>query len=79
MESLPVEIKHSQPCLERLCFKHCLVPIDKIGKSLTLAMSNPLNFKAIEEVENVTGCSVQVFVSTTTEIKQYLDKVYNTQ
>jgi len=58
------------------CKKFCLVPIDKIGQSLTLAMSNPLNITAIEEVEAATGCSVQVFVSTTSEIKQYIDKYY---
>jgi len=59
-----------------LCDKHCLVPIDKIGKSLTLAMANPLNVHAIDDVEAVTGCSVQVFVSTTTEVKQYIEKFY---
>lgn len=63
---------------ENICKKHCLVPIDKIGKSLTLAMANPLNVNAIDDVEAATGCSVQVFVSTSTEIKQYIDKVYKT-
>lgn len=62
---------------ESLCRKFCLIPIDKIGKSLTLAMSNPLNFQATEDVELITGCTVQVFVSTTTEIKQSIDKYYS--
>ncbi len=61
---------------ENLCRKHGLVPIDKIGKSLTLAMSNPLNIQAAEDVELLTGCTVQVFVSTATEIKQCIDKYY---
>ena len=59
------------------CVKHCLVPIDKIGKSLTLAMSNPLNFQGAEEVEKLTGCTVQVFVSSTTDIKQSIQKYYS--
>ena len=61
---------------EKLCRQYCLIPIDKIGKSLTLAMSNPLNFKAAEDVEEITGCSIQTFVSTATEIKQTIDKYY---
>lgn len=61
---------------ENLCRKHALIPIDKIGKSLTLAMSNPLNIQAAEDVELLTGCTVQVFVSTATEIKQCIDKYY---
>ena len=34
-----------------VCKQYCLVPIDKIGRSLTLAMANPLNVQAIEDVE----------------------------
>lgn len=61
---------------ESLCRKFFLIPIDKIGKSLTLAMSNPLNVTAIEDVEAATGCFVQIFVSTSTEIVQSIDKYY---
>lgn len=62
---------------ESLCRKFCLIPIDKIGKSLTLAMANPLNSQATEDVELITGCAVQIFVTTTTEIKQSIDKYYS--
>lgn len=62
---------------ENVCSQFCLIPIDKIGKSLTIAMSNPLNLKAVEDIEVITGCIVQVFVSTATDIKQSIDKYYN--
>ena len=62
-----------------LCRKFCLVPIDKIGRSLTLAMANPLNVQALEEVEKVTDCSVQAFVSTTTEINNAINRYYETR
>ena len=61
-----------------VCKQFCLIPIDKIGKSLTLAMSNPLNVQAAEDVELLTGCTVQAFVSTTTDIVNAIEK-YNTQ
>lgn len=63
---------------ENICRQFCLIPIDKIGKSLTLAMSNPLNVQAAEDVELITGCTVQAFVSTSTEIKNSIDKYYGT-
>lgn len=69
------EVIHSVP--ESLCRKFCLIPVDKIGKSLTLAMANPLNFQATEDVELITGCAVQIFVTTTSEIKQSIDKYYS--
>jgi len=59
-----------------MCNKFCLIPIDKIGASLTLAMANPLNTDAIEEVEVVTHCSVQTFVSTATDIRNAIKKHY---
>ena len=68
------EVVKSVP--EHICRQFCLIPIDKIGKSLTLAMSNPLNVQAAEDVELITGCSIQAFVSTATEIKLSIDKYY---
>jgi type IV pilus assembly protein PilB len=61
-----------------LCQQHCLIPIDKIGKSLTLAMANPLNLKALEDVELVTNCMVQAFVSTASDIKAAIKRYYET-
>lgn len=54
----------------------CLVPVDKIGSNLTIAMSNPLNTLAIEDIELVSGLCVQIFVSTGTDIKKAIEKYY---
>ena len=64
---------------ENVCRQFCLIPIDKIGKSLTMAMADPLNVQAIEDVELITGCAVQTFVSTPTDIKNSIDKYYKTK
>lgn len=68
------EVVKSVP--ENVCRQYCLIPIDKIGKSLTLAMSNPLNSNAMEDVELLTGCTIQTFVSTSSDIKEAIDKYY---
>ncbi len=68
------EVLKSVP--EHVCQQYCLIPIDKIGKSLTLAMANPLNVQAIEDVELLSDCSVQTFVSTTSDIKRCIQKYY---
>jgi len=60
----------------KLTRQYMLIPIDKIGNNLTLVMSNPLNSKAIDEIEAVTGCNVQVFVSTSSDIKKAIEKYY---
>jgi len=60
----------------RVSRQYMLIPIDKIGNNLTLAMSNPLNIQAIEDVELLSGCSVQTFVSTSSDIKKAIAKYY---
>ena len=60
----------------RVARQYLLVPIDKIGNNLTLAMSNPLNVQAIEDVELLSGCSVQTFVSTSSDIKKAIERYY---
>ncbi|NTV29918.1 MAG: hypothetical protein HGA80_07555 [Candidatus Omnitrophica bacterium] len=59
-----------------LCEQFCLIPVDRIGKSLTLAMANPLNVKAMEDVELLTGCAVQAFVSPPRDIKEAIKRYY---
>lgn len=61
---------------ERVARQYCLIPIDKIASTLTIAMSNPLNSQAIEDIETLSACSVQVFVSTTSDIREAIEKYY---
>jgi len=60
----------------RVARQYLLVPIDKIGNNLSLAMSNPLNVQAIEDIELLSGCSIQTFVSTSSDIKKAIEKYY---
>jgi len=56
--------------------QYCLIPVDKIGNNLTIAMADPLNTLAVEDIELVSGLCVQVFVSTGTDIKRAIEKYY---
>ena len=53
-----------------------LIPIERMDDSLILVMANPLNTRAIEEVEKATGCKVQKFVGLLSEIRTALDRYY---
>jgi type IV pilus assembly protein PilB len=61
---------------KNVAVQYNLIAVDKIGNSLTIAMSDPLNFHAIEDVELITNCKVQVFVSTQTDIKESIKRYY---
>ncbi len=61
---------------ENVAAQYNLIAIDKIGDLLTIAMSNPLNFQAVEDIELLAKCKVQVFVSTMTDISNAIKKYY---
>ena len=61
---------------ENVARQYCLIGIDKIGDTLTIAMANPLNLQAVEDIELMTGCKAQTFVSTMTDINNAIDKYY---
>lgn len=61
---------------ENVARQYDLIPVDKIGDTLTIAMSNPLNVQAVEDIELLTKCNVQVFVSTLTDLDESIKKYY---
>ena len=61
---------------EPIARQYCLIPIDRIGNALTLAMADPSNVQAIEDIELMTKCVVQTFVSTSSDISKAIDRYY---
>ncbi|NQT90281.1 MAG: hypothetical protein HQ558_03405 [Candidatus Omnitrophica bacterium] len=61
---------------ENVARQYSLIAVDRMGNSLTIVMSDPLNIHAIEDVELITNCKVQTFVSTPSDINKAIDKGY---
>ena len=61
---------------KNVAIQYCLIPVDKIGPNLTIAMANPLNSQAVEDIALLSGLYVQLFVSTATDIKKAIEKYY---
>ncbi|NLI79657.1 MAG: type IV-A pilus assembly ATPase PilB [Candidatus Riflebacteria bacterium] len=53
---------------EHLARRHQLVPINKVGNKLTVAMVDPLNIIAIDDVAIITGLMVKPVVGTPTGV-----------
>jgi len=61
---------------ENVARQYNVIAVDRIGDTLTVAMSNPLNTQAIEDLELLTKSNVQVFVSTMTGVISAIDRFY---
>lgn len=61
----------SSMALEYVC-----VPVDKVGGRLAVVMSDPSNAAAVRKLERASGCRVQAFVGTISEIESALERCY---
>jgi len=60
-----------------LARRYSLVPIFKIGETLTVAMADPLNIIAIDELRYLTKCDVKRVIATLSEINATIDEYYS--
>ena len=77
LDSYEIEPEVIKLVPENVARQYWLVPIDRIGNTLTVAMADPLNTHAIEDVEFITKCKVQPFVTTATNIKEAIENYYS--
>src|SRR6185503_5746853 len=61
---------------EHVARQYGLIAVARVGSILTVAMSNPLNTQAIEDVEMITHYKVQVFVTTSSDVAVSIKNIY---
>ncbi len=61
---------------KEMATRYSLVALDRFGKTLTVAMSNPLHEEALTKLEEATGCSVLALITTYTEIMRSIERQY---
>jgi type IV pilus assembly protein PilB len=56
--------------------KHQCIAVNRAGASLILAMSDPSNIFAIDDIKFITGYNIEVVVASEQAIKEAIDKYY---
>ncbi len=59
--------------------KYMLVPVDRAGATLTVAMADPTNLYAIEELKFITGLNIQPAVASESSIIEAIEKLYGSE
>lgn len=57
--------------------KHGVIPVNKVGASLIIAMSDPSNIFAIDDIKFLTGYNVEVVVASEDMIRAAIEKYFN--
>ncbi len=59
-----------------VAFRHKVVPVNRAGNSLIVAMADPSNILAIDDLKFVTGYNIEVVVAAEVGVTQALTKYY---
>lgn len=62
---------------ERMAKLYNTIPLSRIGSTLTVAMSDPLNIFALDDLSNFTGCNIDIVLSPEDEIAHAIDSQYH--
>ncbi len=61
---------------ERIARQYHIVPISELGNAITIAVADPFNIFAIDDLKNITGRDIDLTLSTDAEILQAIDRYY---
>lgn len=56
--------------------KRFVIPISRVGKMLTVAVGDPFDLMAVEEIQSLTGLSIVPVVSSEAEIQETIGKIF---
>jgi hypothetical protein len=76
MERIEIPAEVAGLVSQEVCQEHRLIPFEKLGKTLCLAMANCLNRKAINQIEEDTKLKVKPFNCSWIEIREAIQRVY---
>jgi type IV pilus assembly protein PilB len=57
--------------------KHLVIPIGKAGTTLTMAMADPTNVFAVDDIKFMTGLKVEAMVATESAVRRAIDRFYD--
>jgi type IV pilus assembly protein PilB len=60
-----------------VCMKHGIVPVSRSGSSLIVAMSDPTNLHAVDDIKFLSGYNVEPVVASETAIANAIERYYN--
>ncbi len=61
---------------ERMAKLYNIIPLSRIGSTLTVAISDPLNIFALDDLKNFTGCNIDIVLSPEDEIAHVIETQY---
>ncbi len=58
--------------------KYMVIPLSRVGSTLTIAMADPTNVFAMDDIKFMTGFNIEPVVATESSIREAVEKYYGT-
>ncbi|MGO1469654.1 MAG: GspE/PulE family protein [Tissierella sp.] len=75
----PINIKSVHMIPQEMARKYSLIPIDRESGKLVVAMSDPLNFYAIDDVKLFTKLEIKIVIALESEITNLIDRYFSNE
>ena len=80
--SINLDLFHIEPDVIKLisqevALKYTVLPISKVGATLTLAMADPTNVAAMDDIKFMTGLNVEPVIASEASIQMSIGKYYS--
>ena len=79
LDSISISADAVHSIQESTAKKYTLIPVSRSGGMLTVAMSDPMNYYAVEDVRFESRCEIKTVLATATQIKGKIDHFYSQQ
>jgi type IV pilus assembly protein PilB len=79
MASVQIDPEALKGINEELARKHICIPVKVEGKSLVVAMANPSDFNALQDLQFACGMNVKPVVASRTEIIDSIEQYFSTE
>lgn len=76
VEIEPFSIDVRREVLESIIRRHMVIPISKKDNTLIVAMADPLDVFALDDIKRATKCNIKPVIASEEEIKEIIEKNY---
>jgi type IV pilus assembly protein PilB len=74
-QTIPPEVIRLIP--PSIALKHLVIPVARMGTTLTMAMADPTNVFAVDDIKFMTGLKVELRVATESAVRRAIDRFYD--
>src|SRR6185369_13623781 len=77
LEEYEIDAEVAKLVSREVCEKHRIIPLSRSGAALVVAMADPTNLHAIDDIKFLTGFNVEPVVASETAISQAIERAHS--